>query len=126
MRATAASRSSAEESAAAQTPRIIRDEHGIPWIDGANTKVVEIVSHHQAYGETPEELHHALPHLSVAQIEAALAFYAEHREEIEEDMERRRRYVERLMEELGQPPVVERIRRLRRERAAEREEGSRR
>jgi hypothetical protein len=31
------------------------DEHGIPWIAGANTKVVELVAEVHAYGWSPEE-----------------------------------------------------------------------
>lgn len=102
-----------EDGAAEPPPRIVRDRKGVPVIAGANTKVVEVVRHQQGTGHTPEEIHEALPHLSVAQVEAALAFFEEHREEIEEDIERRAAYADRLREELGQPPVVERLRKLR-------------
>lgn len=95
------------------SPLIVWDSVGVPQIAGANTKVVELIANAQASGGTPEELHQELPHLTVEQIEAALAFYAEHREEIDADIERRLRKVERLRRELGQPPIVERLRRLR-------------
>lgn len=99
--------------AAEPPPRIVRDARGSAMVAGANTKVVEIVAHRRAYGGSPEEIHEALPHLSVAQIEAALTYFEEHRDEVEEDLERREREVERLRHELGQPPIAEKIRELR-------------
>lgn len=90
--------------------RVILDGVGVPVIAGANTKVVEVVSHVKAYGGTPEEIHRQLPHLSVEQVEAALTYYQAHQEEIEEDLERRLAEVERLRQEMGQPPIVERLR----------------
>lgn len=93
--------------------RIVRDERGSALVAGANTKVVEIVSHQRAYGGTAEEIQQDLPHPTIAQVEAALAYAEEHREEIEEDLATRAREVERLRHEMGQPPVVDKIRKLR-------------
>ena len=47
------------------------DEKGVPWISGANTKVVEVVLDKLAYGWSPEEIHFQHPHLSLAQIHAS-------------------------------------------------------
>ena len=93
--------------------RIVLDEEGVPVVAGANTKVVEIVSHWKAYDETPEEITASLPHLGIEQVEAALEYYRAHEEEIDADIERRLAEVDRLRDEMGQPPVVERLRRLR-------------
>src|SRR5207237_219420 len=73
------------------------DEKGIPWICGANTKVVEVVLDKIAHGWSPEEMHRQHPHLSMAQIHAALAYYYEHQNEVDADIERRDRMVEELM-----------------------------
>jgi uncharacterized protein (DUF433 family) len=72
------------------------DKDGIPWITGANTKVVEVVLDKIAYGWSPEEMHRQHPHLSMAQIHAALAYYYEHQTEVDADIERRNRYVEEM------------------------------
>lgn len=72
------------------------DQNGVPWITGANTKVVEVVLDKIAYGWSPEEMHHQHPHLSMAQIHAALSYYYEHQAEVDADIERRNRYVEEL------------------------------
>ncbi len=72
------------------------DEKGVPWISGANTKVVEVVLDKIAYGWSPEEMHRQHPHLSMAQIHAALSYYYEHQAEVDADIERRNRYVEEM------------------------------
>lgn len=90
--------------------RIIPGEHGAPTIAGANTKVVEIVTHQRAYDETPEEIAAALPHLTVAQVEAALEYYTVHRQEIDDDIERRLAEADRLRETMGQPAFAARLR----------------
>ena len=72
------------------------DDKGVAWITGANTKVVEVVLDKMAHGSSPEEMHFQYPHLSLAQIHAALSYYYEHQAEIHADIERRDRYVEEL------------------------------
>src|SRR5437016_4200446 len=79
------------------------DANGIPWITGANTKVVEVVLDKIAYGWSPEEMHSQHPHLSMAQIHAALSYYYEHQAEVDADIERRDRYVEELMAQKKNP-----------------------
>jgi uncharacterized protein (DUF433 family) len=91
---------------------VVLDEHGVPVIAGTNTKVVEVVGHWRASDETAAELAADLPHLTVEQIAVALEYYRTHQEEIDEDIERRAAHVNRLREELGQPPYVERLSKL--------------
>jgi uncharacterized protein (DUF433 family) len=88
---------------------IVLAENGTPVIDGANTKVAELISEIQAHGLSPEELCYQLPHLSLGQIYSALAYYWDHKDEIDRDLERRAALAEGLRRELGQPPLVERL-----------------
>jgi type I restriction enzyme R subunit len=90
--------------------RIVLDERGVPMIAGTPFKVVQIVSRWKAYQETPEEMAADMPLLSLEQVEAAFDYYRAHQEEIDADIERRAAKVERLREEMGQPPFVERLR----------------
>lgn len=55
------------------------DDRGVAWIDDTNVKVIEVVADHLAHGTSPEEMHLQYPHLSIAQICAALAYYYDHR-----------------------------------------------
>ncbi|MFW6175519.1 MAG: type I restriction enzyme endonuclease domain-containing protein, partial [Acidobacteriota bacterium] len=93
--------------------RIVLDERGVPVVAGTPFKVVQIISRWKAHEETPEQIAADIPLLSLEQVNAAFEYYQTHREEIEEDIERRGAKVERLREERGQPPVVERLRKLR-------------
>ena len=79
------------------------DEKGVPWISGANTKVVEVVLDKMAHNSSPEEMHEQYPHLSLAQIHAALSYYYEHQAEVDADIERRDRYVENLRAQQKNP-----------------------
>ncbi len=79
------------------------DEKGIPWISGANTKVVEVVLDKLAHNSSPEEMHEQYAHLSLAQIHAALSYYYEHQAEVDADIERRDRYVENLRAQQKNP-----------------------
>src|SRR5437762_2907205 len=66
------------------TPHIWIDTDGRAWIDQTNVKVIEVVLDHLAYGWSAEEMHRHHPHLSMAQIHAALAFYYDHQEEFDQ------------------------------------------
>src|SRR3990172_8587789 len=59
-------------------PHIRLDARGVAWIDDVNVKVIEVVLDRLAYGWSPEEIHFQHPHLSLAQIHAALAYYYDH------------------------------------------------
>lgn len=78
--------------AIATSSHIHRDAEGRAWIDDTNTKVIEVVLDHIAYGWSADEIHVQHPHLSLAQIHAALSFYFDHQPEfdrlIEQSLER--------------------------------------
>src|SRR5215212_1768690 len=71
------------------TAHVAVDEDGAAWIDNTRVKVVEVVVDKIAHGSSPEEMHFQYPHLSLAQIHAALAYYYDHQAELEADIERR-------------------------------------
>ncbi len=63
--------------------------HGEPIIGGTRTPVRAIVELWRA-GIAPEAIPHGLPHLTLAQIFAALSYYSDHRVEIRAYIERNR------------------------------------
>ena len=65
------------------------DENGVPQIADANTKVIELVLDHIAYGWSPEELVHQHPHLTLGQVHSALAYYWDHQSELDLDIQQR-------------------------------------
>lgn len=89
---------------------IVLDDQGIPWIDGANTKIVELVGEVRAHGWSPEELAYQHPHLTLGQVHSALAYYWDHREDIEADLKRRSELAEEIRSEIGDHPLVAKLR----------------
>ena len=61
---------------------------GAPGLTTRNVKVIEVVLDYLATGSTAEEIHVQYPHLSLAQIHAALAFYYDNREEFDAEINR--------------------------------------
>jgi len=59
---------------------------GEPIIDGTRTPVRAIVGYYKM-GMTVEEILEGLPHLKPAEVYDALAYYFDHQEEIERDIE---------------------------------------
>jgi uncharacterized protein (DUF433 family) len=66
------------------------DAEGRAWLDDTNVKVIEVAGAWLAHGWSPEELCRQYPHLSAAQIHAALAYYHENREEFDAELQRSR------------------------------------
>jgi len=59
---------------------------GSPIIRGTRTRVVNIARYY-LMGLTPEEIHRELPHLALSQVFDALAFYLDHRLEIDRELQ---------------------------------------
>jgi len=62
---------------------------GEPIIQGTRTPVRAIVEEWRR-GTPPEEIPEGMPHLTLAQVFAALAYYSDHRDEINARIERNR------------------------------------
>jgi len=82
------------------------DSKGVPVIVGTTMKVVELVMAQMAYGWSPEELHFQHPYLTLGQIHSALAYYWDHKEELDADIERRRQYAEDERRNAGLSPLA--------------------
>ncbi len=87
---------------------IILNDEGVPTVRGTRTKVVQIVLDAKN-GWSAEYIHEQYPYLSLAQIHSALAYYYDHRDEIEEDIARRERLVEEIRRELGPSELRKRV-----------------
>lgn len=75
------------------------DDQGVAWIKGTTTKVIQVAIDRNSQGWSPEEIHSQYPYLSLAQIRAALAYYDDHQEELDAEIERRDQEVERMRAE---------------------------
>jgi uncharacterized protein (DUF433 family) len=86
------------------------DDRNSPFIANTRMKVVSLVEAVKAEGWSPEELADQFPHLTLGQIHSAFAYYWDHKEEIDAEIERRAQEAERMRLEAGESPVAERLR----------------
>ena len=88
--------------AAEPATHIRLDKSGVAWIDATKVKVVEVILDHLAYGHSEEEIHLQHPHLSLAQVHAAFAYYSDHQADLDKELEQRCRRAHALREKVGE------------------------
>ena len=96
-------------------PRIVRTPGvcgGKPRIDGLRITVEHIAAWHEQMGRTPAEFVVTHPTVTLAQVHAALAYYYDHKHEIDADIEEGKRFVEEL-KALSPPLLDQKIEELR-------------
>ncbi len=89
---------------------IVVNDDGIPSVAGTTTKVVELILDQSAYGWSPEELHFQFPYLTLGQIHSALAYYWDHRDELDADIARRSAAADALQRQAPPVPLRDRLR----------------
>jgi uncharacterized protein (DUF433 family) len=85
------------------------DENQVPTIAGTTMKVVELVLDHLAYGWSPEELHFQHPYLRMGQIYSTLAYYWDHKADLDQDLERRLQFIDQVQQTTKPIPLAERL-----------------
>jgi uncharacterized protein (DUF433 family) len=91
---------------------VVIDSNGCAWIDDSNIKVMEVVRDHIAYGWSPEEIHWQHPHLGLAQIYAALAYYHDNRDSMDSEIDARLEAANTAALLAGNSPITLRLRGL--------------
>lgn len=86
------------------------DADGVPFVAGTSMKVVELVMAHMAHGWSPEELHFQHPYLTLGQIYSALAYYWDHKTELDADIERRWQWAEQARQQAGPSLLAAKLR----------------
>jgi uncharacterized protein (DUF433 family) len=82
-----------------ETPQIVRTPGvcgGKPRIDGHRIKVEHVAICYERMGMSPDEIVSHHPTITLAQVHAALAYYYEHKGQIDADIEEGKRFVEEL------------------------------
>lgn len=82
----------------------------VPIITGTRVKVWLVALDHIGRGWDTREIHRQYPHLSLAQIHSALAYYYDHKAEMDADIERREQNVEEMRAKHEPGPVSEKLR----------------
>ncbi|TRT60592.1 MAG: DUF433 domain-containing protein [Microcystis aeruginosa Ma_QC_C_20070703_M131] len=85
------------------------DHRGVPIIAGSTLKVIDLVMAQIAYGWTPAEIHINHRDLSRSQIHSALAYYWEHRDELDQAIQADGEFAQKMREKAGDSPFVTRL-----------------
>lgn len=88
------------------------NDKGVPIISGTTMKVVELVQEHLANDWGPDQLVEQHPYLSKGQVYSTLAYYWDHKEELDRDIERRRALAEEYRRRTPEPPILQHLRDL--------------
>jgi uncharacterized protein (DUF433 family) len=83
-----------------RSAHIVRDEGicgGQPRIAGTRLKVQQIALEYERFGWTPDQICDAHPGVTLAQVHAAISYYYDHKEEIDQTIREDREFAERLM-----------------------------
>jgi uncharacterized protein (DUF433 family) len=87
------------------------DAEGSAWIEGTGFRVTQIVLDHLTYGWSPEEIHFQhYGQLTMAQVHAALAYYYDNQQRIDEEVSRRLEEVRGMRSQSGDSPFRQRMR----------------
>lgn len=95
---------------ATEYKHIVLDERNIPVIAETSMKVIELITSVKAYGWSPDELHNNYPHLSMSKIYSALAYYWDHKEDIDKAIEQEAQWAVEARLKAGESPFVARLR----------------
>ncbi len=82
---------------------------GKPCIAGTRIRVQDIYVWHELQSRSPEEIVSDFPQLTLADVHAALAYYFDHREEIQREMKAADELAARMQAEAG-PGLLDRAR----------------
>jgi len=78
---------------------------GKPRIAGTRIRVQDIYICHELHGMSPDEIVDAYPHITLADVHAALAYYYDHRDAIQQAIVTDRVLVENLKKHFASKPV---------------------
>jgi uncharacterized protein (DUF433 family) len=86
------------------------DAGGTARVAGSRIKVIHLVMEKTANRWSAEELAAAFPHLTPAQVHAALAYYYDHQVTLDAQIQASVEYADRMRAAAGPSPVAERLR----------------
>lgn len=88
---------------------IILNKRNQAIIEGTKFKVIELILDKIAYGWSPEELQYQHPQLTLGQVYSALAYYADHQEELDKEIETQLGHIDQLRESARPSPLIRRL-----------------
>ena len=87
-----------------------RDGQDRAFVAGTRVRVQDIYVDSQVHGMSPEQIVASLPHLTLSQVHAALAYYYDHREEVLEELRQDKQFVALMKKQMGPGPLEAKLR----------------
>jgi len=82
---------------------------GKPCIAGTRVRVWDVYLMHEREGRSPDEIVAAFPHISLADVHAAMAYFWDNKEAIERQMKEADEFVEQLKAATGPGPLAKKL-----------------
>ena len=92
------------------TEHIELDNTGVARISGTRTKVIQVVMDKMAHAWGSEDIQKQYPHLALAEVHAAMAYYYDHQKELDLQVSEDLKEADSLRAASGESPVVARLR----------------
>jgi uncharacterized protein (DUF433 family) len=89
---------------------IVIGPDGQARVAGTGYKVRLMAGWHRFRGETADQMREGHPDLTMAQVYSVLAYYYDHKDEMDAEMDRKSAEAERMRLEAGESPVAKRLR----------------
>lgn len=86
------------------------DDTGVAKIANTRITVAQIVLEYTQFGQTMEQIAASHPHLSLAQVQAALVYYDNHQKIIETQISESLAYADKARQEAGTSELAARLR----------------
>lgn len=87
----------------------INDDTGQPCVAGTGIRVWDVYVLHERQGKSADEVVAAFPHLTLADVYAALAYYWDNHEEIDRQMREADEFVAELKAASGPGPLARKL-----------------
>ena len=80
-----------------------------PYVSGTGIRVWDVYVLYERQGRTPDEIVAAYPHLTLADVHAALAYYWDNKDAIDQQMKEANEFVEQLKALSGPGPLARKL-----------------
>lgn len=79
------------------------------YVAGTRTRVQDVYAFSEIHGFTPDQIVEQLPHLTLGQVHAALAYYFDHRAQILSELREDEDFVQMMRRQTGPGPLEARL-----------------
>lgn len=86
-----------------------RDGQLRAYITGTRIRVQDIYAQSEIHGKSPEQIVTAFPHLTLAQVHAALAYYFDNREAIVDEIKQDEEFASLMKAQTGPGPLEQKL-----------------